>query len=156
MGPRRRSEERGSAGERPRGLSESRHMMGSEEGENPDKAGALTVAWRVGGAGRGQPRERGPLIREPEGRDHQERAAARPCHCHLSASTEFSPGTQVSDFPSAPETSARPGASLRRWQERLCLTLGCQSPILKLLGAPVIFLLACRSIEILPSKLIRN
>lgn len=158
-----------------------RAAPGGERGRIQERQQVPDGAWRIEGAGQGLTqrkrgsqrevatrREQPKALGGPQGQapkspspsiSQQQTTAATSCHCHLSASAEFSPAPAVSiarNFPSAPETLAKPSASLRRWQERPCIERGCQSPILKLLGAPVNLVLARCSVVTFPSKLIRN
>lgn len=138
----------------------SRHKKSRAQREGrrrpPRGATALLGARRAEGTGQEQPRAGEPLVGvagwgRPPGESPRDLPfhSDRPQLGHLvavtcSISRIFTRGCRR-NFPSSPESFAKPGTSMRGRQERPFMPLWCRSPILKLLGAPVGLVLACGS-----------
>lgn len=123
-----------------------RHRAGAAKGRRASRGGG----WVGATARREPPRSPGgPQGRAPESPRDLPFHSDRPQLGHLvavtcSISRIFTRGCRR-NFPSTPESFAKPGTSMRGRQERPFMPLWCRSPILKLLGAPVGLVLACGS-----------
>lgn len=129
-----------------RGPEGRRHQAGAAKGRRASRGGG----W-VGATARREPPRApgGPQGWAPESPRDLPFHSDRPQLGHLvavtcSISRIFTRGCRR-NFPSTPESFAKPGTSMRGRQERPFMPLWCRSPILKLLGAPVGLVLACGS-----------